>query len=134
MVNPSDGITVGAEGEATTVVTPEVTVRHFHANMPAVYGTPFMIYLMEVAASNAIQPALPPGWVSVGVDVNIRHLAATPVGQTVTARARVVKVGDKLIEFEVRAHDGKNLIGTGTHTRAPIELARFERALSNPEV
>jgi fluoroacetyl-CoA thioesterase len=132
-VNPFDGITVGAEGEATTIVTPEVTVRHFHANMPAVYGTPFMIYLMEVAASNAIQPVLPPGWVSVGVDVNIRHLAATPVGQTVTARARVVKVGDKLIEFEVRAHDGKNLIGTGTHTRAPIELARFERALSDPE-
>lgn len=126
------GIAVGAEGEATTVVTPEVTVRHFHANMPEVYGTPFMIYLMEVAASNAIEPGLPAGWVSVGVDVNIRHLAATPVGRTVTARARVTKVTEKLIEFEVEAHDGKNLIGKGTHSRAPVELARFERALSNP--
>jgi len=125
-------IAVGAEGEATTVVTPEVTVRHFHANMPEVYGTPFMIYLMEVAASNAIQPGLPAGWVSVGVDVNIRHLAATPVGRTVTARARVTKVTDRLIEFEVEAHDGKNLIGKGTHSRAPIDLVRFERALSNP--
>jgi fluoroacetyl-CoA thioesterase len=129
-MNPSAGITVGAEGEATTVVAREFTVRHFHANMPEVYGTPFMIYLMEVAASNAIQPALPAGWMSVGVDVNIRHLAATPVGRTVTARAKVTKVTEKLIEFEVQAHDGKNLIGKGTHSRAPIELARFERSLA----
>ena len=125
-------IAIGAEGEATTVVTPDVTVRHFHANMPEVYGTPFMIYLMEVAASNAIESSLPAGWVSVGVDVNIRHLAATPVGRTVTARAKVTGVTDKLIEFEVQAHDGENLIGKGTHSRAPIDLARFERALSKP--
>lgn len=129
-MNPSAAITVGAEGEATTVVTRELTVRHFHAEMPEVYGTPFMIYLMEVAASNAIQPQLPPGWMSVGVDVNIRHLAATPVGQTVTARAKVTRVTEKLIEFEVEAHDGENLIGKGTHSRAPIELARFERSLA----
>jgi predicted thioesterase len=125
-------ITVGAEAEATTVVTREVTVRHFHANMPEVYGTPFMIYLMEVAASNAIQPGLPAGWVSVGVDVNIRHLAPTPVGRTVTARAKVTKVTDKLIEFEVQAYDGKNLIGKGTHSRAPVNLARFEETLQGP--
>jgi len=131
-MNAFAGIAVGAEGEATTVVTREVTVRHFHVNMPEVYGTPFMIYLMEVAASNAVQPGLPAGWVSVGVDVNIRHLAPTPVGRTVTARAWVTKVTEKLIEFEVQAHDGKNLIGKGTHSRAPIDLARFEQALSSP--
>ncbi len=125
-------ITVGAEAEATTVVTREVTVRHFHANMPEVYGTPFMIYLMEVAASNAVQLGLPAGWVSVGVDVNIRHLAPTPVGRTVTAHAKVTKVTDKLIEFEVQAHDGKNLIGKGTHSRAPVNLARFEETLQSP--
>ncbi|MEW5891329.1 MAG: thioesterase family protein [Pseudomonadota bacterium] len=130
-MDPIAGVVVGAEGEATTVVAREMTVRHFHANMPEVYGTPFMIYLMEVAASNAVQPGLPVGWVSVGVDVNIRHLAPTPVGRTVTARARVTKVTDKLIEFEVQAHDGKNLIGKGTHSRAPINLARFEKALSD---
>ncbi len=125
-------ITVGAEAEATTVVTREVTVRHFHANMPEVYGTPFMIYLMEVAAGNAVQPGLPIGWVSVGVDVNIRHLAPTPVGRTVTAHARVTKVTDKLIEFEVQAHDGKKLIGKGTHSRVPVNLARFEETLQDP--
>lgn len=130
-MNPLAGITVGSEAEATTVVTMDLTVRHFHADMPAVYGTPFMIYLMEVAASKAIQPSLLPGWISVGVDVNIRHLAPTPVGRTVTARARVTKVTAKLIEFEVQADDGLNLIGKGTHTRAPVNLVRFEKALSS---
>jgi fluoroacetyl-CoA thioesterase len=122
-------IPLGAEGQATVMVTPELTVRHLHPGMPAVYGTPFMIYLMEVASSNAIQPRLPAGWVSVGVDVHIRHLAATPVGRTVTATAKIRLVTAKLIEFEVEAHDGVRLIGKGTHTRAPVELARFERGL-----
>ena len=130
-MNPVADVVVGAESEATAVVTKEVTVRHFHEGMPEVYGTPFMIYLMEVAATQAIQPSLPPGWTSVGFEVNIRHLAATPVGRTVTARARVTAVASKLITFEVQAHDGVNLIGTGTHSRAPIDLARFERGLSN---
>lgn len=130
-MNPVAKVIVGAEGEATTVVTREVTVRHFHEEMPEVYGTPFMIYLMEVAASQAIQPSLPPGWASVGVEVCIRHLAATPVGRTVTARARVTEVTAKLITFEVQAHDGVNLIGKGTHSRAPIDLARFEKGLSD---
>lgn len=120
---------IGTEGEASIVVTREETVRHFRPNMPEVYGTPFMIYLMEVAADQAIQAGLPAGWVSVGVGVNINHLAPTPVGRTVTAKARVTAVGDKLVTFEVEAHDGINLIGKGTHTRAPVELARFEQSL-----
>jgi len=130
-MNAIAAIRVGSEAEAITLVTPEVTVRHFHANMPEVYGTPFMIYLMEVAADKAVHPDLPEGWVTVGVDVNIRHLAPTPVGRTVTARAKVTGVTDKLIEFEVQAHDGVKLIGKGTHTRAPINLARFQKALSS---
>ena len=129
-MNATERIVVGATGEATTVVSPEITVRHFHAAMPAVYGTPFMIYLMEVAASRAVADALPAGWVSVGVDVNIRHLAATPVGRTVVARAKVVAVTERLITFEVEAHDGVNAIGRGTHTRAPVDLKRFEASLA----
>ena len=129
-MNPVAQIAIGAEGEASVVVTREETVRHFRPNMPEVYGTPFMIYLMEVAADSAIQTSLPSGWVSVGVDVNIRHLAPTPVGRTVIAKAKVTAVGYKLIAFEVQAHDGVNLIGTGTHTRAPIDLVRFEQGLS----
>jgi fluoroacetyl-CoA thioesterase len=125
-------IAVGAVGEATVVVTPELTVGHLIAGMPAVYGTPFMIFLMESAAGNAIQASLPAGWVSVGVDVNVRHLAATPVGRTATARATVTSVTGKLVTFDVEAHDGVRLIGKGTHSRAPVELARFERSLAAP--
>jgi fluoroacetyl-CoA thioesterase len=119
----------GARGEASTVVTREVTVAHFHPEMPEVYGTPFMIYLMEVAASNAVQSAMPDGWVTVGVEVSVRHLAATPVGRTVTARAEVTSVSERTITFAVEADDGVNLIGKGTHVRAPIDLARFEASL-----
>jgi len=129
-MNPSSNIAVGASGEASVVVTPELTVRHLLPSMPAVYGTPFMIFLMETAAGEAIQSSLPAGWVSVGVDVNIRHLAPTPVGHRVTAHATVTSVTEKLVHFDVIARDGALVIGKGTHSRAPVELARFERSLS----
>jgi len=124
----------GMTGSATTRVTREVTVAHFHPEMPEVYGTPFMIYLMEVAASNAIQPFLPEGCVSVGAEVNIRHLAATPVGGTVTATARVTSVDGRLIAFAVEAFDDVERIGEGTHVRAAIDRSRFERSLSRKGV
>lgn len=116
-------------GSETTVVTREVTVAHFHTAMPEVFGTPFMIYLMEVAASNAISAVLPAGWVSVGTEVNVKHLAATPVGRTVTATAKVISKTDRFITFGVEAHDGIERIGKGTHVRAAIDLSRFERSL-----
>jgi len=122
-------VAIGSEGEASVAVTPELTVGHAIPFMPMVYSTPAMIFLMETAAGNAIQASLPAGWVSVGVDVNIRHLAATPVGRRVTARAMVTAVSEKLVTFDVEAHDGTRIIGKGTHTRAPVELARFERSL-----
>ncbi|HEV7376453.1 MAG TPA: thioesterase family protein [Pyrinomonadaceae bacterium] len=106
-------------------MTRELTVAHFHPNMPEVYGTPLMIYLMEVVAADAIQKYLPEGWVSVGVMVNVKHLAATPVGLTVTARAEVVSVEDHTITFAVEAHDGIEKIGEGRHVRAPVHLERF---------
>ncbi|CAN5861354.1 hypothetical protein BH23GEM7_BH23GEM7_20300 [soil metagenome] len=112
------------------MVTRDLTVAHFHAGSPEVYGTPMMIYLMEVAAAAAIQPYLPEGWVSVGTAVEVQHLAATPVGLTVTATATLVSRTSKSLAFEVEAHDGVEKIGTGRHVRAPIELARFERRVA----
>lgn len=128
-LNPTQNIRPGMEGAETTVVTREITVAHFREGMPEAYGTPFMIYLMEVAAANAIQGSLPEGWVSVGAEVNVRHLAATPIGYTVTATARVLSVNDRLITFSVGAHDGVERIGTGTHVRAVIDVARFEQRM-----
>lgn len=129
-MNPTRNVPVGATGESTVVVTPELTVGHGLQGMPLVYGTPFMIWLMEVASTRAAAPFLPAGWVSVGTEVNVRHLAATPVGRTVTATAKIVEVGERAIRFAVQAHDGVALIGEGTHVRAPVELARFERRMS----
>lgn len=102
-------------------------MAHFHSHMPEVYGTPMMIYLMELAAARAIQEYLPDGWVSVGALVQIKHLAATPVGFTVTARADVIEVSDRLVTFRIEAHDGVEKIGEGKHVRAPIEIERFEK-------
>jgi predicted thioesterase len=74
-----------------------MTVAHFHEHMPEVYGTPIMIYHLENTAAAAIQKFLPDGWITVGVVVNVKHLAATPVGAKVTTRAEVVEVGDNTV-------------------------------------
>jgi fluoroacetyl-CoA thioesterase len=122
-------IPIGTSATTSVVVTRELTVAHYHPGLPEAYGTPLMIYLMEVAAGDAIQPFLPQGWASVGIAVNVRHLAPTPVGRTVVATATVTAVDDKTISFSVTAHDGVEAIGSGTHVRAPIELERFNKRL-----
>ncbi len=113
-------------GEASVEVTPELTARHLGSGTVAVFATPEMVRLMERAAVNALKPYLAAGQQSVGTMVNVRHLAATPVGATVTARARLVAIEGRRLTFEVRAHDGTDLIGEGVHERALIDLARFE--------
>src|SRR5580698_3047637 len=105
-MNPTEALRPGMTGSETTIVTRELTVAHFHPTMPEVYGTPFMIYLLEVAASNAIRAHLPAGWVSVGYEVHVKHLAPTPVGRTVIAHAQVESVDGRFITFSVDAHDG----------------------------
>lgn len=124
-----DAIPIGATASRSGKVTRELTVAHFHPEMPEVYGTPMMIYLMEVASSAAIEGYLPSGWVSVGTRVDVEHVAATPVGATVTATATVVDCTGGMITFRVEAHDGVERIGGGTHTRMAIEISRFERRL-----
>jgi fluoroacetyl-CoA thioesterase len=128
-MDPTAKLVVGMVGSESTVVRRELTVAHFHADMPEVFGTPYMIYLMEVAASKAIAEHLPEGWVSVGYEVNVKHLAATPVGRTVTAKATLTSVDGRMVAFAVEAHDGVALIGGGTHVRAVIDRARFEQKL-----
>lgn len=123
-------IPIGAQGTRAVEVTPELTVAHWRPNTPEVYATPMMISLMELAASAAIEDHLPPGWTSVGSHVDVRHLAATPVGFTVTATATVVSRTEKTVTFEVEAHDGVDRIGAGIHVRAPIERSRFERRIA----
>lgn len=118
-------IPVGATATRRIVVTKEMTVGHYAPEMPEVYGTLMLVFHMEMTAVDAIKPYLPRGWVSVGIEVNTTHLAATPVGATVTVKATVTAVGERDVTFAIEAHDGVDPIGSCTHRRAPVEISRF---------
>lgn len=122
----ADYVTVGMSAEQTVTVTDDLTVWHFVPTMPKVYATPMMILLMELASGAAISAHLPAGHVSVGMEVNVRHLAATPVGRVVRAVARVEKVEATSVTFAVAAFDGERRIGDGSHRRGVVDAARFE--------
>ena len=116
----------GTTGSFTLTVKPEHLASQFKdSTLPAVLATPVMIMVMENAALNAIKPYLDPGESALGTRVDIRHLAATPPGRSVTGEAEVVKQEGRRIEFKVRARDGAEEIGTGTHERMAIDLAKF---------
>lgn len=124
-MKPALNIPVGLKGEITIEVGTEMTVAAHMEDMPEVYGTPIMIYHMESVAGQSIIPHLPEGWVSVGVVVNVKHLAATPTGAKVTLKSEVIAVDDHTVTFAVEAHDGFEKIGEGTHVRAPVAMDRF---------
>jgi fluoroacetyl-CoA thioesterase len=121
-----DNVRIGMAAEHTVTVTSEMTVGHFVANMPQVYATPMMILHMEMASGSAIAALLPEGFVSVGMDVKVRHLAATPVGRKVRALSRVVQIDPKSVVFEVEAWDSDRKIGDGTHRRGIVNVREFE--------
>ena len=120
-------ITVGMSAEQLLTVTPDMTVRHFVPTMPAVYATPMMILEMEMASSDAIKACLKPGWVTLGTEVDIRHLGASAVGAIVRTLARVIAVERRVIRFEVEAYDGERRIGDGRHARGLVNVASFEK-------
>jgi fluoroacetyl-CoA thioesterase len=121
----------GARGEFTLRVQPEHLANQFKDPLlPPVFSTPMMILMMENAALNAIRPFLEPGESAVGMVVNVTHLAATPVGQTVRAEAEVTEVNGRRIAFTVSARDEQEEIGRGTHERMVIDLKRFGARLA----
>jgi fluoroacetyl-CoA thioesterase len=122
-------ITIGMSAERTLIVTPDRTVKHFVPAMPAVYATPMMIMEMEMASADAIAPRLAQGWVTVGTEVDIRHLAATAVGARVRTTARVIAVARRVVRFEVEAFEGDRKIGEGRHARGLVNVASFEKRL-----
>lgn len=126
MSDAATQIPIGLTGQASIVVVPEVTARHLGSGTVSVFATPEMVRLMERAAVNGLAPYLAPGQQSVGTLVNVTHLAATPIGATVTATAELLEVKGRRLAFAVRAHDGIDLIGEGHHERVLIDLARFE--------
>jgi fluoroacetyl-CoA thioesterase len=124
-------IPVGAKGSYTLRVTPAHLANQFKdAVLPKVFATPMMVTAMENAALNAVRDYLDPGESVVGTAVNIRHLAATPVGHRVDAEAVVTKVDGRRIEFTVSARDEIEEIGNGTHERMVVDMARLDARLT----
>src|SRR2546423_3395107 len=117
----------GLAGTATIIVGEEHTAPSIGSGRVHVLATPVMINLMEAAALDAIERALPAGHQSLGTHLNVGHYAATPVGMRLRASAVVTKVERRTLEFRVEAFDEKERVGDGTHTRVALNVERFDQ-------
>lgn len=122
----STSLAPGLTGEATVRVSQEHTAAALGSGNVNAFSTPSLIALLEGAAVNALQGQLPDGYTSVGTHLDVRHLAATPVGMTVRATARLIQVDGRRLLFAVEAHDDVEQVGAGTHERFVVDKARFE--------
>ena len=118
-------VTIGMKGNAETTVERQDTAYEVGSGDLLVYATPCMVALMEGAACNAIAPVIPEGKTTVGIMLNITHIAATPVGMDVHAEAEVTEVDGNTVTFQVTAYDESGKIGEGTHKRVVITSQRF---------
>ncbi|HXY90186.1 MAG TPA: thioesterase family protein [Xanthobacteraceae bacterium] len=115
------------KGQADLVVGEEHTAPRVGSGRVHVLATPVMINLIEAAALQAAENLLPPGHQSLGIRLDVRHFAATPVGMRVTATAELTKVEGRTLFFRVEAHDEKETIGDGTHERVVVNVERFDK-------
>mgnify|MGYP002624118210 CR=1 FL=1 len=121
---------VGDRGELSFVAAKEHAIDFADDRMPAVLCTPWLIWFIEHSAREAMLPLLEPGESTVGVQIDVEHLAATPIGQKVICTARVIHVDGNVVSFSIRAHDEQELIARGTHKLRVIEVDRFARRVN----
>jgi fluoroacetyl-CoA thioesterase len=117
----------GLVGELAFVVEPKHAIEFAEGGMPAVLSTPNLIGLLERTARLAIAPLLDANERTVGIEIELRHIAPTPVGQTVTCTARVIHVDGREISFHLEARDAHEIIARGSHRRAVIRVQSFAR-------
>ncbi|BAT58168.1 fluoroacetyl-CoA thioesterase [Variibacter gotjawalensis] len=120
----------GLQGSAELKVAPEHTAPSVGSGKIAVLATPVMINVIEAAALDACESLLPEGHQSLGTRLDVTHIAATPVGMTVTATARIIGVDGRKLFFRVEARDDKELIGEGTHERVIVNVERFDKRVA----
>ncbi len=116
---------VGLSAELSEETNESHRAPHLAAGGASFYSTPAMIALMERTTTHLLRPYLEEGENSVGVKVNVSHIAATPIGQKVRARATVEAINGRRITFAVEAHNEKEKIGEGTHERVIINVKKF---------
>lgn len=119
-----------ASAERRMLVTTELAIDHLGREDARVLATPHLIWQLELTAREAILPYLEDGEDSVGTVVNIRHLAATPLGMHVVFRARVEQVSGRRVNFIVEAEDERELVASGTHERFVVQVAKFVTRLA----
>ena len=116
----------GLVGTAQLLVGPEHTAPRVGSGKVAVLATPVMINVIEAAALACCEHLLPAGHQSLGIHLDVRHFAATPVGMRVTATAELVAVDGRTLAFKVEARDAREPIGDGTHRRVVVNVQRFD--------
>ncbi len=122
-----DAVKAGLKGWVDLTVGDEHTAPSIGSGAIHVLGTPVMINLMEAAALDAAEHLMPKGHQSLGIHVDISHVAATPIGMKVHATAKVTAVEGNRIRFRVEAHDEAEMIGEGTHERVVVNVERFDK-------
>ena len=115
--------------EQRRVVLEADCIRFLGADVRPSLATPAMILWMEMAARDLVKPRLEPGQDTVGVHVDVEHLAASPVGAQVIYRAKLVGLDERRLTFEVEALDGEDVVGRGRHVRFVIDVERFAKKL-----
>jgi fluoroacetyl-CoA thioesterase len=124
-IDPS-ALKPGLTGSADLVVGVEHTAPSIGSGLVPVLATPVMINVIEAAALAAVEHLLPAGHQSLGIHLDVRHFAATPIGMAVRATAELVAVDGRTLTFRVEARDDKEPIGDGTHQRVVVNVARFD--------
>ena len=117
---------VGQKKSVARIVAEKDTALAAGSGSLKVLATPVMLALIEQAAAELVEENLPPEMTSVGISVNVRHVAPTPIGMTIRAEAEVVEIDGGKIIFEVAAYDDGGEIGTGRHERFIVEREKFQ--------
>ena len=115
----------GIKGSSSCTVTLNDTAKALGSGGLDVLSTPKLIALMENAALLSVRPYLDEGMDTVGTQLNVKHLAATPVGMTVTAEAELIEIDRRRLVFSVKARDEVELVGEGTHERFIVDMEKF---------
>ncbi|MEW6387667.1 MAG: thioesterase family protein [Thermodesulfobacteriota bacterium] len=123
----SSAFTVGMSHEKVLKTGPEHSARHFFHDLPDVFGTPFLGGLFEGVSAELMAPHLGPGEQSVGISMNLKHMAPTPLGMEVRAKTEVVQVEGRKLTFKVEAFDEKEKIGEAVHERFIINAEKFNQ-------
>ena len=118
---------IGTVGELKFVVEEKHVIDFANDGMPAVLSTPNLIGLLERTAREALQPFLEPNERTVGIEIDLKHLAPTPLGASVTCSARIIRVDGKQVTFQIEARDSHEVVARGIHARAVVSVESFAR-------